>query len=215
MRDSCYIGSGKHKLNPQHSSLTLPNKDRPGSAWQSLVRQTSWSHSVPQGDTCQPCGPRGFCSDWSLLALYIKITFKSLLYPIEGKACCAGAPDPKQIPHTSHSCYLLCVCQRNGNEGGCAPAGDARQVLTVLAGEVSRAPNSGQECEWFHGWDTPNQMRGEVLSWWVLLCSTALGCRINQRRRNKTWYSLHLAAGSDLSEILSICSFCLLHLQQL
>lgn len=47
-----------------------------------------------------------------------------------------------------HTVVIRCVCQRGGNERGCAPAGGAGPVLLrVLAGVVSRASNSGQASE--------------------------------------------------------------------
>lgn len=184
MRDSLYTGWSKHKPNPQHGNLTLPNTGRPGSAWPSLLRQTDWSHAVPQGDSRQPCGARGFCLYWNYFQVPPVLS--------EGKGFCAGAPDPKQTLHISHSCHLLCVCQRGGNECGCASADETGQVLlTVLAGVISRAPNSGQECEWFDVWNIQNQMRGEVLTWQVLLCNIALGCGINQAAKKETNHNIH------------------------
>lgn len=120
-------GSREHQFNPQHSKASL-----------------CLALTAPQAENPQPCGATGFCSGWSLLAVYGKTTLNSLLYPFEGKVFCAGAPAPKQTPHASHSCHLLRVWQRGGNECGCALADDAGQVLlTMLAGVISRAPDSG------------------------------------------------------------------------
>lgn len=112
-------GSREHQVNPQHS-LTAPHPGNP-----------------------QPCGATGFCSGCSSLAVYDRISKNSLLYPFEGKDFCAGASAPKQNPLVSQIHHLLCVCQRGGKKCCCPPAAAAGQVLTMLAGVISRAPKGG------------------------------------------------------------------------
>lgn len=129
--------------------------------------QAQLSHTVPQRHSSALWG-QSISSDWCLLAFSIEITCESLVYPAEGKGSCAGAPHPKQTPHLSHACLM-----RLGKHSSRCQLGWFLQLLT-LAKSMSGLMS-----------ETAPQTRGEVLTQWAVLCSAALGCRINRQERRR------------------------------
>lgn len=85
----------KHQFNPQQSKVSL-----------------CLALTAPQAGNPQPCGATESCSGWNLLALYVQITFNSLLYPFETSEL---ELQPQNKPLTCHK-LITCSMRAKGVE---------------------------------------------------------------------------------------------------